>query len=256
MAGLLPSGEIGSGVGSGSRFEVWWNFKLVWLGNFVVMQVRHWRLSLYPNGDNKSKGSGFISLYLAINETENLPSIWEVHVTFRLFVLDQILDKFVTIEDGTVKTFNWLKSEWGFAQLVSWSRLMTLPMDTSSVIVAYLGQRKLKVYPKGDVKSKGNELAVFLGSVEADKLPPKQKIYAEHKLRVRDQINDNQIEKKAEHWFGATSVSWGYPRFGLLSVLQDASNGYLLNDCLIVEAAITLVSKIKRFSSKEMFYLA
>ncbi|XVE76883.1 hypothetical protein DITRI_Ditri13aG0016100 [Diplodiscus trichospermus] len=78
-----------------------------------------WRLALYPNGDNKSNGSGFISLFLAIDETENLYPTWEVNVTFRLFVFDQILDKFLTIEDGTVKRFNCLKSEWGFSQLVS-----------------------------------------------------------------------------------------------------------------------------------------
>ena len=42
-------------------------------------------------------GSGHISLYLAIVETENLPLGWEIYVNFKLFVFDQIQDKYLTI---------------------------------------------------------------------------------------------------------------------------------------------------------------
>ena len=56
------------------------------------------RLSLYPNGNKKNNGIGFISLYLQIEETENFPRTWEVNVNFRFFVLDQLRDKYLTIE--------------------------------------------------------------------------------------------------------------------------------------------------------------
>lgn len=55
-------------------------------------------LSLYPNGNLKSNGSGFISLYLQIEGTENLTPSWEVNVNFRFFVHDQIRDKYLAIE--------------------------------------------------------------------------------------------------------------------------------------------------------------
>ncbi|PPS00200.1 hypothetical protein GOBAR_AA20464 [Gossypium barbadense] len=74
------------------------------------------RLSLYPNGDNKSNGNGFISLYLVIEETENLPLTWEVNVSFRLFVLDQIRDKYLTIEE---RWFSATSVNWGYPQFMT-----------------------------------------------------------------------------------------------------------------------------------------
>ncbi|OMO69572.1 TRAF-like protein [Corchorus capsularis] len=55
-------------------------------------------------------------------------------------------------------------------------------------------------------------------------------------------------QDSVERWFSATSVNWGYPQFMALKTLQDASKGFLVYDCLIVEAEITVVSKVKRFS--------
>ncbi|XP_028065572.1 ubiquitin carboxyl-terminal hydrolase 12-like isoform X6 [Camellia sinensis] len=78
------------------------------------------KLSFYPNGDKKRKGEGHISLYLVIAETSNLPLGWEVSVNFKLFVYDQIQDKYMTIQDanGKVRRFHGMKTEWGFAQLL------------------------------------------------------------------------------------------------------------------------------------------
>ncbi|XP_017973953.1 PREDICTED: MATH domain and coiled-coil domain-containing protein At3g58210-like [Theobroma cacao] len=77
------------------------------------------RLLLYPKGNKKSNGGDCISLYLQIAETEKLPPAWEANVNFRLFVFDQIRDKYLTVEDaGAVKRFHQMKTEWGFDQLV------------------------------------------------------------------------------------------------------------------------------------------
>ncbi|KAH1128804.1 hypothetical protein J1N35_000182 [Gossypium stocksii] len=62
------------------------------------VQNYKWRLSLYPSGNKKSNGEGFISLYLQIEDTQNFPRTWEVNVNFRFFILDQIHDKYLTIE--------------------------------------------------------------------------------------------------------------------------------------------------------------
>ncbi|XVE67962.1 hypothetical protein DITRI_Ditri09bG0030100 [Diplodiscus trichospermus] len=79
------------------------------------------RLSLYPNGNKKSNGIGFISLYLQIENTETLPRTWEVNVNFRFFILDQIRDKSLTIEegDGVIKRYYQMRTEWKIAQLLS-----------------------------------------------------------------------------------------------------------------------------------------
>nr|XP_023875700.1 uncharacterized protein LOC111988161 [Quercus suber] len=84
-----------------------------------------WRLSLYPKGNKKMNGSGHISLYLAIVETENLPRGWEICVNFKLLVFDQIRDKYLTIhdaDDSSIKRFHDMKTEWGFTKF--------LPLDT------------------------------------------------------------------------------------------------------------------------------
>ncbi|KAH7836099.1 hypothetical protein Vadar_032683 [Vaccinium darrowii] len=46
----------------------------------------------------------------------------------------------------------------------------------------------------------------------------------------------------AINWFSAPSKSWGYLDFVTLSDLNNASGGLLVNDSIIVEAQITLIS--------------
>ncbi|XP_048141229.1 MATH domain and coiled-coil domain-containing protein At3g58410-like [Rhodamnia argentea] len=80
-----------------------------------------WSLSLYPNGDKDNNGSGFVSFYLSIEETDKLPHGWEVDVNYKLFVYDKIRDVYLTIQDadGAVRSFHDLKTQWGFAQFLS-----------------------------------------------------------------------------------------------------------------------------------------
>ncbi|CAL5359402.1 unnamed protein product [Camellia sinensis] len=79
-----------------------------------------WKLCLHPNGDKETNGEGHISLYLVIAETSDLTLGWEVNVNFKLFVYDQIQDKYMTIQDanGKVRRFHRMKTKWGFAQLL------------------------------------------------------------------------------------------------------------------------------------------
>ena len=56
------------------------------------------RLSIYPKGNEKMNGSGHISIYVAIVDTEKYTLGWEIYVNFKLFLFDQIQDKFLTIQ--------------------------------------------------------------------------------------------------------------------------------------------------------------
>ena len=56
------------------------------------------RLCIYPNGNTKSNGKGYISLYLAIAETKKLPLGWEVNVNFKLFVFNHKHDQYLTVQ--------------------------------------------------------------------------------------------------------------------------------------------------------------
>ncbi|KAG7990168.1 hypothetical protein I3843_02G011900 [Carya illinoinensis] len=77
----------------------------------------NWKLVLQTNGKKNSKS--YISLYLAIENQNTLSLGWEANVNFRFFVFDQIRNKYLCIQDGSIRRFYNLKLEWGFAQLLS-----------------------------------------------------------------------------------------------------------------------------------------
>ncbi|XP_031125937.1 uncharacterized protein LOC116028374 isoform X1 [Ipomoea triloba] len=87
---------------------------------------KKWKLCVYPKGKKKQAdgdGDGHISLYLEIVDTNDYPRGWEVHVKFSLFVYDYVQDKYLTVQDagGKVRRFHYMKTQWGFDQLLSLS---------------------------------------------------------------------------------------------------------------------------------------
>ena len=50
-----------------------------------------------------------------------------------------------------------------------------------------------------------------------------------------------------KHWFTASSNEWGFSHFMPLKDLEDASKGLLMNDALIVEGEIIVISNVKWF---------
>lgn len=80
-----------------------------------------WKLVLHPLGDKSKNGNDHISLYLAIAGTDSLQPNWEVYVVYRLFLLDQNNDNYLTVEDGKWKPrrFRGMKKEWGFDKYIS-----------------------------------------------------------------------------------------------------------------------------------------
>ncbi|XP_043705179.1 ubiquitin C-terminal hydrolase 12-like [Telopea speciosissima] len=76
-----------------------------------------WRLILYPNGNDKGKGS-HLSLYLKIEDTTSLPLGWEVQVVFRFFAFDQIRGQYLMFEETQGKRFHAMKTEWGSDEFI------------------------------------------------------------------------------------------------------------------------------------------
>ncbi|KAL5713528.1 hypothetical protein ACHQM5_015594 [Ranunculus cassubicifolius] len=79
-----------------------------------------WKLVLYPKGDEKMNVKDHISLYIAISETDSFHTGREVYATFKLFLFDQVRDKYLTVEDEgkIVRRFHAAKTEWGFSQFI------------------------------------------------------------------------------------------------------------------------------------------
>ncbi|KAJ6768445.1 TRAF-LIKE FAMILY PROTEIN [Salix koriyanagi] len=54
-------------------------------------------------------------------DTSSLPLGWEIHVIFRLFLLDQNKDSYLVIQAGKERRFHGLKLEWGFDEFIQLS---------------------------------------------------------------------------------------------------------------------------------------
>ncbi|CAF2192860.1 unnamed protein product [Brassica napus] len=78
----------------------------------------NWRLIVYPKGNEKDDGSGFISMYVEIDSKITT----EVFAELRFFVYNKKENKYFTIQDLEVRRFNALKTVWGLQQF--------LPLDT------------------------------------------------------------------------------------------------------------------------------
>ncbi|CAN6937225.1 unnamed protein product [Brassica oleracea] len=90
------------------------------------MGGKKWRLIIYPQGNGKDNGSGYISMYVEI-ESESLMVLTpptEVFAEIRFFVYNKKENKYLTIQDIEVKRFNALKTVWGLQQII--------PCDTFS----------------------------------------------------------------------------------------------------------------------------
>ncbi|KAI8532623.1 hypothetical protein RHMOL_Rhmol11G0227700 [Rhododendron molle] len=261
-----------------------------------------WKLCIYPNGNAKMNVKGHLSCYLAIADTETLPPGWEVNAGFKLFVFDQVRDKYLTIQDaeGGIRRFHRMKTECGFDQFLPLgtfndasngylvddccvfgaevfvikhtgkgesasmvkniaSNIYTWRIDsfsatdqdklTSEEFVVGEHKWKLDIYPKGNsLSSKGESVSLFLRLADCKNLPMHRKMYAEFKLRMRDEVRGNHIERKVGQWFCESSAeSWGYAAFMPLSELNDVSKGFMVNGVVIVEAEIMLISSFKDF---------
>nr|XP_023905549.1 uncharacterized protein LOC112017315 [Quercus suber] len=259
-----------------------------------------WRLSIYPKGNEEMNGSGHISIYLAIVDTEKYTLGWEIYVSFKLFLFDQIQDKFLTIQDvdGVIRRFHDIKTEWGFHKFLSLkcfddlsqgylvndccvfgaelfvhernakrevltmikeplNRTMAWKIENFSSLdkVTYCSRIfqvgdvkwKLLFYPKGIYNGEMKEISLFLLCCDCgDCVPPEHKFFAKFKIRIKDQINnENHVEKTEKHWFTACSNEWGFSHFMPRKDLLDASKGLLMNDALIIEGEIIVMSNVK-----------
>ncbi|CAK9148651.1 unnamed protein product [Ilex paraguariensis] len=90
------------------------------------------KLVLHPNGNRSKNIKDHLSFYLMMSEASSLHPGWEVHVVFRLFLLDQNKDNYLTLEGvisnsaivlqfyimGKGRRFYEMKLEWGFDRFI------------------------------------------------------------------------------------------------------------------------------------------
>ncbi|RID80142.1 hypothetical protein BRARA_A02825 [Brassica rapa] len=78
----------------------------------------NWTLMVYPNGNKKDSGSGYLSLYVAIDNSTLVAGQQEVYADLRFYVFNNNERKYFTIQDTNVWRFNVFKTMWGFSQVL------------------------------------------------------------------------------------------------------------------------------------------
>ncbi|XP_059654599.1 uncharacterized protein LOC132301358 [Cornus florida] len=107
---------------------------------------------------------------------------------------------------------------------------------------------KILLYTKGDKKSDGRSLSLYLQLADCEMLPLNGKLYARYKLRLKDQVNSKHHELEDTCWFYHHPSCGGFRDFILLSDLNDLSKDFLVNDNIVVEAEILTMYVIKNFT--------
>ncbi|XP_059310958.1 ubiquitin C-terminal hydrolase 12-like [Lycium ferocissimum] len=83
---------------------------------------------------------------------------------------------------------------------------------------------KLSLYPNGNSGQNGQNISVFLESVDAEGFDCKK--------------------KGGVNCYSAAAQSWGWPSFMPLCELNDPKKGFLVDDCCIVQADVSVVGVV------------
>ncbi|KAH0743733.1 hypothetical protein KY290_031726 [Solanum tuberosum] len=102
---------------------------------------------------------------------------------------------------------------------------------------------KLLLYPNGVANSKGCNISIFLKSVDAKYFDQHKKVRVNCSMNLKKQINGEGKKLSYRVWFPNTSEDWGYIAFMPLTQLCDPKNGYLVNDCIVVEVELKVEFK-------------
>ncbi|KFK39045.1 hypothetical protein AALP_AA3G193700 [Arabis alpina] len=76
----------------------------------------NWTLVVYPKGNTKDRGSGYLSLYVAIDNLTLVAAHQEVYADLRFYIFNKNEKKYFTIQDTDVWKFSTFKTMWGISQ--------------------------------------------------------------------------------------------------------------------------------------------
>ncbi|KAM4099665.1 hypothetical protein ACB094_05G009300 [Castanea mollissima] len=103
---------------------------------------------------------------------------------------------------------------------------------------------RLSLYPKGIKKNVMNgHISLYLAITETKELPLGWEVNASFKLFVFDQIRDEYLTVQdagggAIRRFNDINSTWGFAKFLPLDTFNDASQGYLVNNCCVFGAEV------------------
>jgi len=78
----------------------------------------NWTLVVYPTGNKKDNGAGYLSLYVAVDKSIFVAARKEVYADLRFYIFNNNERQYFTIQDTNVWRFNAFKTMWGFSQVI------------------------------------------------------------------------------------------------------------------------------------------
>nr|XP_016441307.1 PREDICTED: MATH domain and coiled-coil domain-containing protein At3g58200-like [Nicotiana tabacum]XP_033514028.1 MATH domain and coiled-coil domain-containing protein At3g58200-like [Nicotiana tomentosiformis] len=99
---------------------------------------------------------------------------------------------------------------------------------------------KIRIYPNGVCCQRDQSISIYLTSVDAEGFGCRKRVKAKVTLSVKDQISGEHHKKVFSNWFSAVDDSLGLHAFMPLHEFKDPKRGFLVKDCCIVEADVSL----------------
>uniref|UniRef100_M1DE71 Meprin and TRAF homology domain-containing protein / MATH domain-containing protein n=1 Tax=Solanum tuberosum TaxID=4113 RepID=M1DE71_SOLTU len=105
---------------------------------------------------------------------------------------------------------------------------------------------KLLLYPTGDSRQNGQNISIFLESVDAKGFDRQKSVKAKFSISVKNRISGYKHHKKSGgvNWYSATASGWGWSSFMGCCEFNDPKKGFLIEDCCIVEAEVSVVGVV------------
>ncbi|WZY82702.1 hypothetical protein YC2023_029086 [Brassica napus] len=224
----------------------------------------NWTLRVYPNGNNKDGGSGYLSLYVAIDKSSlDASAHQEVYADLRFYIFNRNQRKYFTIQDTDVFRFNAFNTMWGFSQV--------LPLDTFKDLkngYLYDGDHSefgvdvtvpkpfeksellsFRINSSGSGSGSGKAVSLFFHLLANQRTGAYEAVYVLAKFQVLNQLKLGNIQMELENWYGITSFGWGFSEFVSFDDLRDSSKGFLVDDTLMVQVELEAISTTKYFPS-------
>uniref|UniRef100_A0A0D3AEH4 MATH domain-containing protein n=1 Tax=Brassica oleracea var. oleracea TaxID=109376 RepID=A0A0D3AEH4_BRAOL len=206
----------------------------------------NWKLVVYPKGNEKDNGTGFVSMYVEL-DCESASSTILAYLTF--FIYNKKENKYFTVQDDEEKQFNALRPVHGFPQV--------LPLDTFNdpkngyvfdgddqcefgvdVMLENFSELKehcyvsnknkilggrnwmLKLYPKGLNTTYSAWLSLFLHIADDETVKTGEETYVQCDMRILDPFGCDHLTKKINQRFGNSIPTWGWHKFVSLANLE------------------------------------
>uniref|UniRef100_M1DQI4 Meprin and TRAF homology domain-containing protein / MATH domain-containing protein n=1 Tax=Solanum tuberosum TaxID=4113 RepID=M1DQI4_SOLTU len=104
---------------------------------------------------------------------------------------------------------------------------------------------KLSLYPTGDIQQNGKNISIFLVSVDANGFDRQKRVKANFTISLKNRFDGEHHKfSGGAHWYSAAANSWGWSSFMGCCELNDPKNGFLIEDCCIVEAEVSVVGVV------------